>query len=401
LAYYSIVTDSDPFDESNSFGGLPFFGDLSKMFQSQGPVAWDAAKEFAKQLATDGEAEPNVEPIDRISIEELTRVAELQVAKITNLDSSQSGKPVKIEVVTRNEWAQETLVAHRDLTELLATQLSAPPTTSADNNLEAQMLGGLFKFLNPMMIAMAAGSMAGHLATHSFGNYGLPIPRSGNKIFIIDRNIKEFADEWTLEVTDIRLWVLIQELTMHSILSRPHVADSIMSLLSKYVKGFHHNPHSLQEKFENLDLSGSDPSQIQSQLESALGDPDTLLGAMRSDEQASVVPDLETLLSVVVAYTDYVIQESCTQLIASYTSLVEVFHRRRVTADTSDRFVEKLFGVNLRIELIEQGQLFINGVIERAGRDGLEQLWTERRNLPTPNELLAPGLWLARIELPD
>ena len=139
------------------------------MFQSQGPVAWDAAKEFAKQLATDGEAEPNVEPIDRISIEELTRVAELQVAKITNLDSSQSGKPVKIEVVTRNEWAQETLVAHRDLTELLATQLSAPPTTSADNNLEAQMLGGLFKFLNPMMIAMAAGSMAGHLATHSFG----------------------------------------------------------------------------------------------------------------------------------------------------------------------------------------------------------------------------------------
>jgi uncharacterized protein (DUF2342 family) len=188
---------------------------------------------------------------------------------------------------------------------------------------------------------------------------------------------------------------------MHSILSRPHVADSIMSLLSKYVKGFHHNPHSLQEKFENLDLSGSDPSQIQSQLESALGDPDTLLGAMRSDEQASVVPDLEALLSVVVAYTDYVIQESCTQLIASYTSLVEVFHRRRVTTDTSDRFVEKLFGVNLRIELIEQGQLFINGVIERAGRDGLEQLWTERRNLPTPNELLAPGLWLARIELPD
>lgn len=371
------------------------------MFQSQGPVAWDAAKEFAKQLATDGQAEPNVDPIDRISIEELTRVAELQVAKITNLDSSQSGKPVKIEVVTRNEWAQETLVAHRDLTELLATQLSAPPTTSADNNIEAQMLGGLFKFLNPMMIAMAAGSMAGHLATHSFGNYDLPIPRSGNKIFIIDRNIKEFADEWTLEVTDIRLWVLIHELTMHSILSRPHVADSIMSLLSKYVKGFHHNPHSLQEKFENLDLSGSDPSQIQSQLESALGDPDTLLGAMRSDEQASVVPDLEALLSVVVAYTDYVIQESCTQLIASYTSLVEVFHRRRVTTDTSDRFVEKLFGVNLRIELIEQGQLFINGVIERAGRDGLEQLWTERRNLPTPNELLAPGLWLARIELPD
>ena len=39
-------------------------------------------------------------------------------------------------------------------------------------------------------------------------------------------------------------------------------------------------------------------------------------------------------------------------------------------------------------------------MIERAGADGLEPLWASERNLPTPNEVDAPGLWLARIELP-
>ena len=34
-------------------------------------------------------------------------------------------------------------------------------------------------------------------------------------------------------------------------------------------------------------------------------------------------------------------------------------------------------------------------------KEGLDRLWQSERNLPTPNEVDAPGLWLARIDLPD
>ena len=37
----------------------------------------------------------------------------------------------------------------------------------------------------------------------------------------------------------------------------------------------------------------------------------------------------------------------------------------------------------------------------RAGPAGLNRLWEAERMLPTPAELDAPGLWLARIELPE
>jgi uncharacterized protein (DUF2342 family) len=45
--------------------------------------------------------------------------------------------------------------------------------------------------------------------------------------------------------------------------------------------------------------------------------------------------------------------------------------------------------------------MFVRGVVERAGEEGLVRLWHSGKELPTPAELNAPGLWLARIDLPD
>jgi uncharacterized protein (DUF2342 family) len=38
-------------------------------------------------------------------------------------------------------------------------------------------------------------------------------------------------------------------------------------------------------------------------------------------------------------------------------------------------------------------------VVERAGPEGLDPLWRDARSLPTPAEVDAPGLWLARVEM--
>jgi uncharacterized protein (DUF2342 family) len=40
-------------------------------------------------------------------------------------------------------------------------------------------------------------------------------------------------------------------------------------------------------------------------------------------------------------------------------------------------------------------------VVERAGEDALPRLWANEDDLPTPAEVDAPGLWLARIGLLD
>jgi len=88
-------------------------------------------------------------------------------------------------------------------------------------------------------------------------------------------------------------------------------------------------------------------------------------------------------------------------LISSYGMLTEALRRRRVEAGEGDRFVEHLLGLHVGQPQYDRGESFVRGVVERAGPDALSRLWVSERELPTPNEIDAPGLWLARIDLPD
>ena len=46
-----------PTEPSNPFAGLPLFGDLAKALAGQGPLNWDAARQFALMGATGGASE--------------------------------------------------------------------------------------------------------------------------------------------------------------------------------------------------------------------------------------------------------------------------------------------------------------------------------------------------------
>ena len=400
-AYHADVASDDPFDKDDPFGGLPFLGDLGKLFKGQGPIAWDVARQFAQQIATEGVSEPNVDPVQRVKLVELARVAELHVANVTSLEPGVSGQPATVVPATRAQWAWAALEAYRPLMERLAERLAAGTLPGELAAAEAQILDGLMRALNPMMMAMSAGSMAGHLATRAFGNYVLPIPRPDHQILILVGNVEEFSAEWSLPIEDVQLWVCIYEIAMHSVLSVPHVRGTFERLLNKYIDGFQTDSRAFEDRFADLDFGSGDPEELQQTLQNALGDPETMLGALRSDAQAAVVPELESLLALTVGYVDYVIEKVGTGLLGSYESLSEVFRRRRVTASGSDRFVEKLFGVEITSELVDRGEAFIAGVIDRAGDEALMRLWNDERALPTPNEITAPGLWLARIDLPE
>ena len=77
----------------NPFEGLPMFGDLARMFSRQGPVNWDVARQTSMWLATDGQPESNVDPLERIRLEELVRVADLQVSAARSSSSARSSSP--------------------------------------------------------------------------------------------------------------------------------------------------------------------------------------------------------------------------------------------------------------------------------------------------------------------
>lgn len=393
----------DPFGDDNPFKGMPIFGDLAKLFQQQGPVNWDAARQLALSIAVGDTAERNVDPLDRIKIEQLARVAELQVANATGLATSITGRGVTIVPVTRSQWAQQTLDAYKPLFELLAGSLHqskpAPLDETPSGADPMAWMAPLMQMIGPTMLGMTAGSMVGHLARRSFGQYDLPIPRPAtDELTIVTANLDEFGTEWSLPADDLRLWVCLNEIANHAVIGVPHVRATIDSLLRDYLAGFQTDSNSLELRMGEMNFD--DPSDLAG-IQSLFGDPETLLGAIQSPAQRDLLPRLEALVAVIVGVVDHTMDQIGTDLLSSYAMVTEAVRRRRVEDDQSDRFVERLFGLELTQAQYDRGNAFASGVVERAGEDGLTRLWHSARNLPTPAEVDAPGLWLARIDLPD
>jgi putative hydrolase len=381
------------------FSGVPFLGDLAKMLQGQGPLNWDAARQFAFMIATESKPEANVDPAVRFRYQELARVAELHVQQATGLELTTTGRAVEVVPVTPGAWAHRALEAYRPLFEHLAGSLGAgtfmptDPEDAADPSIA--MFGGLMQLLNPMMLGMSVGSMVGHLARRCFGVYDLPIPRPPtSELQVVAATIERFGEEWSLPIDDLRLWVCLQELTSHAVLSVPHVRQELERLLTTYVAGFRPDPGAIADKLGALEPA--DPSGMPD-LQRLLGDPEVLLGAMQSPAQRELLPRLDALVAVIVGYVDHVVDEAAKRLLGSAGQIAEAVRRRRVEADQSDVFVERLLGLTLTQAQVERGERFITGVVEREG--DLGRLWRTAGELPTPAEVDAPGLWMARIDL--
>src|SRR5215213_2313404 len=117
-----MADDSTPEGRPDDFfSQLPMFGDLAKALQGQGPLNWDAARQFAQLGATGGAPEANVEPGVRLSFAELTRIAWFHVADVMGAGAA-APEP---QVVTRSQWASGTLDAYRHLFTQMATALGA------------------------------------------------------------------------------------------------------------------------------------------------------------------------------------------------------------------------------------------------------------------------------------
>jgi putative hydrolase len=386
--------DDEPQEPVNPFAGLPLFGDLAKALAGQGPLNWDAARQFALMGATGGTPEANVGPELRFAYEDLARIARMHVADVIGVSRTLG----EVRVVTRSQWATETLEAYRHLFTEMAASLGRAAETGDDpsgGDPMVSMMAGLSRMMAPAMLGMSIGSMVGRLATSAFGSHDLPIPRQPSTVTLVPANIEAFAAEWEIPIDEMRLWVLAHEIAGYTLFESTHVRDALSDLVRQHAGGFKPDASSVTDKLTSLDDEAADPIAA---LQQALSDPELLLGAVTSPEQRELRPLLDALVAVVIGYTDWVVDAVAVRLVGGAAlRIAEAVRRQRIETSANDVFVEQLLGIRIGESQVARGKAFVQGVVDRAGDDGLLPLLERPDALPTPNEVDAPGLWLARI----
>ncbi len=393
-------------DEVGPFGrnpleNMPLFGDLSRALSGQGPLNWEAARQFALLSASGGGLVPgapagvpsgNVDPTVRIKYAELADIARPHVGDVMGLDVPAT----EPSVATPEQWAQQTLEAYRPLFTDMAVSLGPPDEgDDAAQDPMAQMMAGLSRMMAPAMLGMSVGSMVGNLARRAFGVYDLPIPRATPALVLVPPTIDAFAADWQIPIDEMRLWVLAHELAGLTLFSVDHVADHLRALVQRHVGAFRPDPSAISDKLGSLDLDPSDPMAA---MQQAFGDPEVLLGAVRSPEQLELEPRLDAAVATAIGVIDWVVDAVAVRLIGgSALQIAEAVRRRRAETSPDDVFVERLLGIRLGAVQTARGKAFVQGVVDRAGETGLAPLFTDPASAPTPNEIDAPGLWLARV----
>jgi len=400
-------------DPANPLQGL--LGDLMKMIGSaqRGEAAWlEAARALAQGVATDGEAEGNVDPLERMGLEALARAAEIHVTDITGLPTAAGGAPARLLPTTRGAWALHMLDAWAPLLGKIAAasgqgQPSAsggpadiddrPDEFTGSDHFEED-LGHLFTSfattMGPVIVGMQFGSAIGHLAHRALGQYDVPVPVTGHdEIFVVPDNIRKFADDWTIPTDQAQLWVCSHELTSHAVLSIPHVAGVIGGLL----EGIAGESAVVQQSLiERLTGEAGDMGSLQN----LVSDPESLMADLVSPSQRRTSAELIAVTTAIGGYVDHITNRVVEALTGSPAILAEAWYRYRTTESAEMKAAGSVLGLDLSRDQVDRGSVFVRGVLERAGETGLARLWAKPGNLPTPAELDAPGLWLERIDLP-
>lgn len=386
-------------------GQNPFGFDLSelmRMLQSPGPVNMEVARRTAEAMAAvdPDSGEPRPEPAvthpDRVGIEGAVDAVRLAVADATGISAALT---LPARVTDRRDWAVTTVDGLEPVLASLAGALGRTPDPGESPAGPDALIGALLQGFVPMILGGWAGSMIGHLAHRALGRYDLPLPLTGEpEIGIVAANVAEFATEWDLPLDEVRYSVALRETTRAAVRSTPWVRTRLIELAAAFVGAYEVGTNALEEQLRDLDLG--DPESMAS-IE-ALADPELLLGALRSERQEPLLAELRRFVSVLEGYADVVAERIGGPLMTTHARTDEALRRHRVDRGTAARFVDRLLGLELRRDDYEAGVTFCRGVVERGdgSLDALGRLWSSPAMTPTAAEVEAPGLWLARIDLP-
>jgi putative hydrolase len=101
---------------------------------------------------------------------------------------------------------------------------------------------------------------------------------------------------------------------------------------------------------------------------------------------------------VLEGYAEHVMDAVGAQVLDDLPALRSALQRRRRDRSGLLKVLERLIGMDLKMRQYEQGKAFCDGVVARAGMDGLNHVWDGPEAMPSMQELDDPAGWLRRVE---
>jgi len=357
---------------------------------SSGPVDWQLAERVAVRAAG---REPFAESYLAHSLQrdfdDATAEAEELVAAATGLRSL-SG-PARARVTDRAGWVRANVHSFqrmlRPITDKLGDKIGNNITSGA-----ARKVGGV-----------EVGMLLGWMSSRVLGQYDMLVvddPEASDAddqdvVYYVGPNVLALEKRFAFPPKEFRLWLALHEVTHRAQFTGvPWLRGHYLGLVQQTLDSVEPDPKRFLDALAKVvdDLrSGRKP------LED--GGIVTLLA---TPEQRVVLDKVGGLMSLLEGHGDVTMDRAGADLIPSAHRFARVLRERRANGSPATKLIQRLIGLEAKINQYAQGERFIEEV-ERlgGGPEALEPVWRGASWLPTLAEIRAPEEWLDRVRLSE
>jgi coenzyme F420 biosynthesis associated uncharacterized protein len=313
-------------------------------------------------------------------------MARIVPALTTALGSPLPGVVERAGVVDRAGWVRANTGSFASLMSKLETDLLdqvIPPG------------GGLAKatvaLANRWVTTRQLGFLLGFMGTRVLGQYDLALlstEAAPGKLLFVEENIRATARTLGVPIGPFRTWIALHETThafefeAHPWL-RPYLADRLerqLTLFGKDARGL--GREALRGVGRSLRGEGGGEHWIE---------------AMMGPEQKALFRDVQSVMSLLEGFSDYVMDEVGRDLVPGVAQISARFHERRTKRTAFERAMLRLTGMDLKMEQYKKGEQFVRAIANRRGPAALARLWEGPHTLPRDGEIEAPDRWIARV----
>jgi coenzyme F420 biosynthesis associated uncharacterized protein len=340
-----------------------------------------------------------VRPGPQVSLGEARRVvAELReqaaavsepVRALTGMDGDGDGH---VAVVDRPGWITANIAGFQVVLDPLVEHIheigAAPPPGSVLNAVGSRVTG------------MQAGLILAYLASRVLGQYELFLPPDpdqpgadapAGRLTLVAPNIVMVERELAVDPGDFRRWVCLHEETHR-------VQFTSVAWLRPYVQ---------RQMTEFLLASEIDPASMLNRIRAAAdavtgavrgGDGESLIEALQTARQREILDSLTAVMTLVEGHGDYVMDAVGPTVVPSVDQIRAKFNARRSSGNRGEQTLRRILGIDLKLRQYRQGSAFVRAVVQQAGMESFNRVWTSPETLPTKSEFADPARWLERMD---
>jgi coenzyme F420 biosynthesis associated uncharacterized protein len=338
-------------------------------------IDWPMAERIAGAVAGGGDAAPLPGDLDAICADAQERV--VGYARLTPV-----GEIAPPESVTRAEWVGANLRSMQSMIDPIAEQLRTATGSAVTSPL---------RLAGEVVMTAEAGAVTGYLGRRVLGQYELALleQETPARLLFVAPNIGEAATNMGADRAELLRWIAFHEMT-HAVqfTSVPWLREHLGGLLRELLQAMEVqvSPRSL------LRLPTTDD--VRDVLERVRSG--SIVGLIAGPRQRDLLARMQSTMALVEGHAEHVMDAAGEGALPSLTALRATLEQRRASRPPLMRVLERLLGLELKMQQYETGKRFCDAIVARAGVDGLNRAWSDPALLPSAAELADPSAWLSR-----